>query len=137
MKKLQCEMTGGDFFLDQLKGKKVTVTKIDLHCAVGGGFKCTVVLDDDVPADVLKKLGGVVKNGVVDGVWSENLLPLDTSMVPPTHNTSRLLKNVWVFTEARNDAWFRWQPKDLKKYEEENGTPWKDVRVYDVGMRAL
>jgi len=135
MKKLQCKILGGDWFLDQLKGLTVTVTEIDLHCyANGGGFGCTAVLDDDLPEDVSKNLR-FEKGGEIWLINSDNLEPLDTSMVPQTHNKSQLLRNVWIFSEARNDAWFRWQPKDIKKYEEENGVPWKDVRVYDIGMR--
>ena len=80
----------------------------------------------------------VMEDGMeLNSMFSDDLVPVDTSLVPPTHNTSRLLKNIWIFGQARNDAWNRDQepPKDLAAYREQYGTDWKDNRIFDVKQR--
>lgn len=133
MKKLRCKMLGGDWFLDQLKGLTVTVTEVDLRCnPTGGGYRCTVVVDGEMTAEQKRLLD---EGGEIRSVFTDSLEPLDTSMVPESHCGNLMLKRVWVFAEARNDAWFRGKPRDLAKYEEDTGHPWTDERVFDVGMR--
>ena len=126
MQKLQCQIRlSSDVTLNQYAGQTVTVAEIDRTCTQGvsGGFLTTCALED----------GGYLR------VFSEDLVPIDTSMVPPTHNTSRLLKNVWVFVTARNDAWNKDQqpPGDLAAYKDQYGTDWKDNRVFDVGRKHI
>ena len=126
MQKLKCQIALSlDVTLNKFAGQTVTVTEIDRTCTEGvsGGFLTTCALED----------------GKHLRIWSEDLVPMDTSMVPPTHSTSRLLKNVWVFTEARNDACSKDQqpPGDLAANKEEYGHDWKDNRVFDVKRRRV
>jgi len=123
MQKLQCQIAlNSDATLNRYAGQTVTVTEIDRTCG-DGGFQTTCALGD----------GGYLR------IFSEDLVPMDTSMVPPIHNTSRLLKNVWVFVTARNDAWNKDQqpPGDLAAYKDQYGTDWKDNRVFDVGRKHI
>ena len=123
MKVLQCRiLTTGDHFLDKLAGKTVTVTKID-RAGYGSGTLFVECILDDSGLELLT-------------CTTDQLLPIDVSMVPETHNGSLLLQQIWIFHEASYDAWFRGPPSDLAKYEEQYGCPWKDNRIFDVGRRG-
>ena len=125
MKQLLCRIIGGDWYLDQLKGKLVTVLEISRDCPLW----VTARLEESPD---LPMLDGCVA-GKLLRMDSYCLEPLDTSMVPASHSDTDYLKHVWVFIEARNDAWDRYKPSDLKYYEEKNGVAWEDKRIWDIG----
>jgi hypothetical protein len=119
LKTLMCKVSQDVYGYDsEFVGQTVKVTEIERQCW-SNGFLTTCVLED-----------GKTKRRF----YSESLIPIDTSMVPPTHSTNRLLTNVWIFVEARNDAWNRDQkpPEDLAKYRDDYGTDWKDKRIFDI-----
>lgn len=114
MKKLQFIMSGGDAYLDKLKGQIVTLTEVGHY--------------------ITEHVTVITESGKELRVFIRNLstLPEFASMVPETHCGSDYLKVIWLVGEARNDAHFRCPPSDLKKYEDENGVPWEDIRLFDV-----
>ena len=128
MQKLRCQIArSNDNYVNRYVDRIVTVVEINRACNPEGGFLTKCELDDVPGSQVGEKLI----------VWSDELIPLDTVMVPPTHSTSRMLKNIWIFVEARNDAWNRDQepPKDLAAYKDQFGKDWEDNRVFDVKRR--
>jgi hypothetical protein len=116
----------GDHFLDQLAGEMVTVTAIRRH----SHWDCEVTFDNRGP---VKKVFGTY---ILSAVSFEALEPIPEIMalVPESHQKSLYLKQVWVFGEARSDAWCRDQrpPDDPAKYREEYGRDWEDTRVFKV-----
>jgi len=108
------------YYQKKWNGKTAKVLSIDRQCFIDG-YPCDVEIEGE------------------EGVWnlfSDNLIPMDISDVPDTHNKNNVLINAWVFSTAAHDAWNHCPPKNLAEYEKEYGCPWKDVRVYDVGKRA-
>lgn len=132
MKKLQCRVLGGDALISQLKGKLVTVKKIG-DSACSGGFGTVCVIDEDVP-ESLMKLG--FQKGSEINIFSDDLEPVDVESIPVTHKDTLVLRQVWVFCTAKNDAWYREEPTDKARYREATGCDWKDERTYDVGKRT-
>lgn len=56
--------------------------------------------------------------------------------IPYKLSNDPYLRQVWIFAQARNDAWNRDPPTNMKIYEEVNGMPWKDERIFDVGRKS-
>lgn len=124
MQALMCKVSqSARGYANNFAGQTVRVTEIERTCGLNCGFLTTCILED-----------GTTMRGFI----SDEFLPIDTSMVPPTHTTCQVLINAWVFVEARNDAWNRDQepPKDLAKFRDDYGTDWKDIRVFDVKRRG-
>lgn len=141
MKKLRCRVLGtGDWFLDKFAGQEVTVTNIDRVGYGQGTPYVTCRLDNDPTTTIeipdTPEGKQVVKAGFVLRLCSDKLEPIEVSMVPETHNSSLLLRQIWIFHEASCDAWFRGPPNNQTKYEEENGGPWTDKRIFDIGVRS-
>jgi hypothetical protein len=138
MKKLQCRVLCGDNFTNRLKGLLVTVVAIDRTC-FSGGFMVTVMIDDDVPPDIMSSTfsGLNWKKGSEVKMFSDELEPVDVETIPETHRKSPVLRQAWAFCEARNDAWYRNEPKDKAAYRDQNdGKDLVDKRVYDVAQRS-
>ena len=118
MKKLRARiLPTEDWYLGKRAGQEVTVTRISSDCAGSGSHQMRAVSDD----------------GENMLVYGDQLEPVDVSDVPESHLGSLVLRQVWVFCEARNDAWVRFKPSNLARYEEETGMPWVDKRIWDVG----
>jgi hypothetical protein len=133
MKKLQCRVVSGDYFTSRLKGLLVTVVSMD-HSCLSSGFQLTARIEDHVPADhILDQFGW--KKGSELTMYSNDLDPVDVETIPETHRSTLVLRQAWAFTEARNDAWYRCEPKNKAKYLEAAGVEWTDCRVYNVVMR--
>jgi hypothetical protein len=94
------------------------------------------VLNDDPHTPIFTYAGVEIKKGhVFNSIYTDELTPVDMSMVPETHQQNDWIRGIWIFGEASCDAWFRGPPQDMAKYEAENLSPWKDVRKFDVGRR--
>jgi hypothetical protein len=122
MRKLRVKMLKNDVFendyVNRYAGQTGTVTHVTQSGYGCGSVWATVKLDH---------------SGITLVHLPLTLLePLDVSMVPESHSKSLLLKQIWVFFEAANDAWHRGPPSDLAKFQEEFGKPWEDIRTYDV-----
>jgi hypothetical protein len=119
MKPLKVRIVDGieDWYLRQKVGQEIVIKKISSHCGPWGDLQ----------------MRGVTADGDNLLLYSNQVEPLDVSDVPQSHMKSLVLRQAWVFSTAKNDAWNREPPRDLKAYEEENGVPWKDERVWDVG----
>lgn len=116
--------------MDRFTGLEVTVTKID-RCGYGSGtLYVECVLEQDPPVPIREVVE--IKKGHVFRCSSDCLDPIDTSMVPETHNKSQLLRRIWVMHEASCDAWFRTPPADLAAFKEEYGKDWKDERIWEM-----
>ena len=118
LKQLKCRISEkaiDDAFLGKFVGLVMTVKGINKACC--GGFVVNGVLEEGTKINL---------------AYSEDLIPLDTSDVPSTHNTSQLLINVWVFVTAYNDAWTR----DQQPPESQDWENWNDTRTYDVKRKS-
>jgi len=137
MKKLQCRVVGGDYTTERLKGLLVTVVAVQRgFCQAACGFGVTVRIEDDVPADPVLDLHKWKKGSEI-WMYSDDLDPVDVEIIPETHRKSPVLRQAWAFCEARNDAWYRNEPKDKAAYRDQNdGKEWVDKRVYDVAQRS-
>lgn len=135
MKTLQCRIVGGDYNTERLKGLLVIVVAIERSaCQAAPGFAVTVRIEDEVPADPVLDLHKWKKGSEV-WMYSDDLDPVDVETIAETHRRSLVLRQAWAFCEARNDAWYRYEPSDKAKYLEATGVEWKDCRVYDVARR--
>jgi len=133
MQTLHCKVVKThNHFTNKFIGTKVTVKSID---RVGYGYSrphVNCILDEDPVPPV-----GDLKKG--DHFWAvdtEALEPIDVT-IPDSHNGSLMLRQIWTFHEASHDAWDRSPPTDPQRYEDLYGTPWKDVRKFDVTERHL
>ena len=134
MNKLICRINSEDNYMRVFNGLTVTVTKIDRNG--NGSLKVECVLNEDPENPLFTAKGDEIKRGhVFKSCYTDELMPVDTSMVPETHNKNDFLRRIWIFGEASNDAWHRGPPQDMAKYEADYGTPWTDVRKFDVGTR--
>lgn len=133
MKQLRCKVKvlGGDWYLDHFNGVEVRVVKIDRDC-YSGGFFVTAKIESEVAITVCDK---TLHKGDILTANSDELEPMDVSDIPESHSHSPVLRNVWVFVEARNDAWYRVPPANPAEYEAEYGKPWEDKRIWDVSRR--
>ena len=116
MKELKCEILPRSGYYSHLAGQTVTVRKVKRDCSQTSGFTVHAELED----------------GEQFSFYGSELKPLDVSDVPKAHVGSLMLQQVWVFGQARDDAWHRSPPLDLKSYEKEHGKPWKDKRTWAV-----
>lgn len=117
MKKLKVRiLETEDWYLKKLVGRDVTITKIGSDSACGS-----------------HQMRGTTDDGENLLLYGDQVEPLDVSDVPESHRGSLVLVQAWTFAEAKNDAWNRQPPCDLKAYREEYGKDWKDERVWDVG----
>ena len=118
MKKLRARiLPTDDWYLSKMVGNEVVITRIASSCGGTGSYQ----------------MRGVTTAGESLLLYGYQLDPLDLSDAPETHRGSLVLRQAWVFGEARRDAWDRQPPRDLAAYQETNGVPWKDERVWDVG----
>lgn len=119
MKPLKVRLVDGieDWYLKQKAGQEIVIKKISSSCGGMGDFQ----------------MRGVTEDGSNLLLYSNQLEPLDVSDVPQSHMRSLVLRQAWVFSTAKDDAWNRQPPGNMEAYEEEYGIPWKDERVWDVG----
>jgi len=135
MNKLVCRINSEDNYMRRFNGLNVTVTKISRNGR--GTLTVECVLNDDPAGRFITFQGDEIKKGhVFRTVYTDELMPVDTSMVPETHNKNDFLRRIWIFGEASDDAWYRGPPLDMAKYEADYGAPWTDVRKFDVGQKT-
>ena len=135
MKKLQCRVVSGDNATERLMGLLVTVTAVDQTCSLPG-FPVTVRIEEDISDPYLINLFHWKKGSEIK-MFSSNLDPVDVEIIAETHRHKLVLRQAWAFCEARNDAWYRYEPTNKAAYRDKNdGQDWVDKRVYDVAQRS-
>ena len=126
MKKIRCVINSKEPFTDKFNGQEVIVTHVSARCEPW---------DFSITCKLIKPFECDGKTWHEINLYSSDVEVIDKSDIPKTHIKSLVLQNAWVFATARNDAWYKGPPHDPIAYEKNYGMPWKDERVYDIGMK--